>query len=263
MTVLYGFLSLIVLGSLFGFFLSFANKKLSVEKDSRLDELEAVMPGANCGGCGYAGCSAYAQAIFDGSASIGLCIPGGQGVTDKCAEIMNLSGQKTKKLRAFVFCNAGISDSVRQFNYDGPADCNASYILLKGLYGCKEGCLHFGSCISVCPVNAIKMDKDGKVEVIKELCIGCGKCARVCPTGSIRLIPYETGYVVKCNNHENGIAVKNSCSTGCLGCKICQNKYPQSGFYVSDFLAFHDGETMTQQTDSAVENCPRKIIYKI
>ena len=136
-----------------------------------------------------------------------------------------------------------------------------------GLHGkagnaCKEGCLHLGSCISVCPVGAISKDSDGNIVVDKEACIGCGKCTAVCPNHVIKLVPYSAEYIVACNNHEPGGKVRKICQVGCIGCKICQTKVPGSPFTVTDFLSVNDYHALQDAAPAAAEACPQKCIIK-
>ena len=264
MIVFYSFIILLLIGSILGFFLSVAEKKLKISKDSKLIELENAMPGANCGICGFAGCVSYAEAIFNGKAKIGQCAPGGQKVADKCSSIMGLNQEKIQKLKAVVFCNSDLNSTEKEYNYKGLNDCNSMYMLFKGSFSCKEGCLHLGACINICPENAIFKDSNGRINVNEELCIGCGKCVNICPTHVIKLIPEQQKYYVKCNNHQKGIFVKKECKIGCIGCKICQIKYPDSGFVVNDNLAsYSDKSTISENTKKAMENCPQNIIFQI
>src|SRR5690554_4294509 len=161
-----------VLGGLFGFGLSYAEKKLAIKKDPKVLALEPIMPGANCGVCGYAGCNAYAAAVALGEAEIGLCSPGGPSSVAKMAEILG----------------ANIEFTLKDYNYDGREDCNAAALLFTGDNNCKSSCLHLGSCIKVCPVGAISKDKDGYIIVDEKACISCEKCVQICPTNAMHMI---------------------------------------------------------------------------
>lgn len=263
MGILYSFTVLTVLGALLGLGLAIADKKLSVVKDQKLEELESVMPGANCGGCGFPGCNGYANAVFKGEAQPGLCSPGGQALADKMGKIMGVEVASVEKKVAYVFCNSSSSQQVKEFEYKGLSDCNAASILFRGNNLCKEGCLHLGSCTAVCENNAIKRDENGNLYVDRKLCIGCGKCEKVCPNHVIRLIPVSQEYLVACNNHEPGGKVRKECETGCLGCKLCETKFPNGGFKVDNNLASFTLTTTNEDTDSSMNICPRKCIKKV
>lgn len=262
MAIFFAFLILAGLGILLGIGLAIADKKLSIKTDPKLDELQASMPGANCGGCGFAGCSAYAEAVFKGNAQPGLCSPGGQALADKMGSIMGLEVAKQQRMIAYVFCKGNCEKTTKVYDYKGLNDCNAASLLFKGDNGCKEGCLHLGSCIAVCQNEAISKNEYGEIVVDKEKCTGCGMCTKACPNGVIRLIPYEAEYVVACNSHENGANVRKVCTAGCIGCKICETKFPESGFKVDNFLAASD-YLHHDDAKSASEACPRKIITAV
>ncbi len=262
MAILYSFVVIAVLGLVLGIGLSIADKKLKVEKDSKLLDLEAAMPGANCGGCGYAGCAAYAEAVFNGSAPAGLCAPGGAALAARMGEILGIEVEVKEREVAYVHCKGNPGITMQEYEYKGISDCNAAALLLGGPNACKEGCLHLGSCIAVCPVGAISRDADGNVVVDKEKCIGCKKCTTVCPNGVIKMIPYSAKYVVACNNHENGARVRAVCQAGCIGCKICQVKVPGSPFMVENFLSRVDYSKSQENVEQVLELCPRKCIEK-
>lgn len=261
--ILFAFLILSVLGLVLGIGLSIADKKFSVAKDPKLVSLEEMMPGANCGACGYAGCSSYAQAVFEGIAKPGLCVPGGKDLADKMGNILGVSVEAPEKKVAFVFCKNSCKDSLKTYKYFGIDDCNAASILFKGDNACKYGCLHMGSCIKVCDTGALYKNSDGDIKVDKNKCIGCGKCASVCPNQVIKLIPADASYVTACNSHDNGAAVRKNCNSGCIGCKICEVKFPESGFKVVDNLAVSDYKASSENAKKAAEACPRKVIVKV
>lgn len=262
-SILLSFAILAGLGIILGIGLSIADKKLKVEKDEKLVLLEEIMPGANCGGCGFAGCNAYAEAVANGEAQPGLCSPGGSALAEKMGKILGVEVVAVEKQVACVFCKGSCGNAVKKYDYLGLKDCNAAAMLFAGDNECKEGCLHLGSCISVCMENAISRDENGDIVVDKNLCIGCGKCTKVCPNGVIRLIPYSASYAVKCNSHENGASVRKKCSAGCIGCKICEVKFPEAGFKVDNFLALSDYKFPEEEAAKAANSCPRKIIEKL
>lgn len=260
MSILYAFLIIAGLGAILGIGLAIADKKLSQEKSDKLSKLQEIMPGANCGGCGFAGCSAYAEAVYYGKAQPGLCSPGGKELAFKMGEILGLTVEGFEKQVAYVFCNGNCENTIKVYDYIGLKDCNSASILFKGDKGCKSGCLGFGSCMDVCENEAISRGTNGALSVNPDLCIGCGKCTKVCPNGVIRLIPYSAPYVVACNSHEKGPEVKKVCEAGCIGCKICEVKFPDAGFKVDNFLAVADYKVPSELQAPAAAACPRKII---
>ncbi len=263
MAILYAFLILSILGLALGIGLSFAEKKLAVEKDEKLVALEEIMPGANCGGCGFAGCSAYAEAVAKAEALPGLCQPGGDALAKKMSQIVGVDAVKEERKVAFVMCDGDKDSTLDSFSYDGAQDCNAAALLFGGPLECKYGCLRLGSCISVCPTGAIGRDEKGSIKVDREKCIGCGACTRVCPKGTIVLIPYSAEYVVACSNHDSGAKAKKVCSHACIGCKICEVKVESSPFSVEAFLSKNDYTKDQTNAHEACEKCPQKCIVKL
>ena len=253
-----------VMGGLFGFLLSWAEKKLAVKKNEKEEALEAIMPGANCGGCGYAGCAAYADAVASGEAPIGLCNPGGSALAAKMAEIMGVAAPETEQRKkvAHVFCKGDCNVSKQDYTYQGISDCNSAALLFGGANTCKSGCMRLGSCIAVCPVGAISKNAEGHIVVDEDACISCEKCTRVCPTGAIRMLYEDSEFVVDCSSHEKGAVVRSQCSVGCIGCMICQKKFPESGFSVDRFLSSFDQTASHGQAEQALEACPVKVIVK-
>lgn len=253
-----------VMGGLFGFLLSWAEKKLAVKKNEKEEAIEAIMPGANCGGCGYAGCTAYADAVASGEAQIGLCNPGGPALAAKMAEIMGVAAPEgdTRKKVAHVFCKGDCNVSAQDYTYKGITDCNSAALLFGGANTCKSGCMHLGSCIAVCPAHAISKNENGHIVVDEKACIGCEKCTKVCPTGAIRMMYADSEYVVDCSSHEKGAVVRKQCSVGCIGCMICEKKFPESGFKVENFLSSFDQSAPHSQAEAAMNACPAKVIAK-
>ncbi|MGP1508846.1 MAG: (Fe-S)-binding protein [Sphaerochaeta sp.] len=262
MDILYAFLIITGIGVLLGLGLAVADKKLAVEKDEKLLAIEAIMPGANCGGCGFAGCADYAAAVASGKALPGLCSPGGQALTDKMGQILGIEVAVGQRKVAYIFCNGSCEKTTKVYEYKGLPDCNAAALLFKGDNGCKYGCLHLGSCMAVCESDAIFRKPDGTLEVDSVKCIGCGKCTKVCPNGVIKLIEDRAKFVVACNSHDKGVDVRKVCKAGCIGCKICQNKFPDAGFVVEDNLSKASFTAPEEQAALAMEACPRKIIIR-
>ena len=263
-TIFYAFISVASLGAVFGIGLAIAAKYLHVKKDEKLISLEEIMPGYNCGACGYAGCSSYAEAIFDGSAeNLTLCAPGAAETAHKIADIMGVTVEVPKeKMVAQVHCRGGKENSAAAFDYRGIKDCNAASIYFNGEKVCKYGCLGYGSCINVCPVDAISYDEEGLVWVDKDKCIACGKCIDVCPSHVIKMIPYSADYIVACNSNDKGAVVRKACKVGCIGCKMCDKQSPEGGYVIENFLASIDYSKDGDRSAGA-EKCPAKCIKKL
>ena len=182
---------LAVLGAVFGLVLAFAAKVFAVEVDPREEAVLGCLPGANCGGCGFPGCSGYAAAVAKGQAPVNSCAAGGEAVAAQIAEIMGVSAGATVKQIAQVHCT-GCGQNYKQYKYVGLHDCvAASKAARRRRAGCSYGCLGLGSCEKACPFDAIHVI-DGVAVVDEEKCKACSKCVDVCPRHIIALEPYKT-----------------------------------------------------------------------
>jgi electron transport complex protein RnfB len=263
MTVLFAFLVVGILGAALGIGLGFASKALAVKKDERIEQLEAALPGLNCGACGYAGCASYAEAMASDDSDLTRCTPGGPETAAELGRIMGVEVEVSgAKKVAQVHCRGGEGVSEYSFKYHGLADCNALFILYGGDKICKNGCLGLGSCIRVCPVDAIDYDSEGKVWVDKDACISCGKCLEICPTGVMKWVPYDADYIVACNNTDPPKVVRKHCKVGCIACKICEKKSPEGGYVVENNLSTINYE-MTGDRSAGAEKCPNNCIIRV
>ena len=246
-------------GLFIGVFLGIAGKKFAVEVDEREEAILGVLPGNNCGGCGYAGCSGLAAAIVKGEAEVNGCPVGGAPVAEKIGEIMGVSVGSQEKKVAFVKCAGTCEKAKTEYQYTGVQDClMASQMQDGGPKSCNAGCLGFGSCVKACPFDAIHV-VDGIATVDKEVCRACGKCIAACPKHLIELIPYSLKTFVKCNSNEKGKALMEACQVGCIGCKLCEKNCPSGAVTVTNFLAHIDAEKCTN-CGICAEKCPRKSI---
>ncbi|MCI5605064.1 MAG: RnfABCDGE type electron transport complex subunit B, partial [Clostridia bacterium] len=162
-------------GLVFGLLLALAAHIFAVKKDERAEKILSVLPGANCGSCGYAGCSAYAEAVVQGGAPVNGCTVGKSAVANQIADIMGVKAGEVKECVARVMCGGDCASVVYKFEYKGIEDCIAAAKFAGGAKKCESGCLGLGHCVSVCPFGAISI-KDGVAVVDDELCQACGKC---------------------------------------------------------------------------------------
>lgn len=260
--ILFPALAIGAVGLVLGALLAVASKIFAVEKDEKAEAIAEVLPGANCGSCGFAGCSAYADEISKGNAKINCCSPGGQAVSDKIAEIMGVTAETVEEKVAVVICEGTNENASSKYNYEGMDDCKAVARLQGGgEKNCSYGCLGHGTCAKVCTRGAITM-KDGIATIDREKCGGCGECAEVCPKKVIRIVPKNSTYVVKCASCDKGAAMKEKCSVGCIGCKICEKNCPNQAITVVDNHAVIDYEKCTG-CGICAEKCPKKIIVEM
>lgn len=248
-----------VVGILLGLFLGIFGEKFKVEVDEREEAILEVLPGNNCGGCGYAGCGALASAIVKGEAACNQCPVGGAPVASLVAGIMGETVDDVQRKVAFVKCSGTCDVAKQDYNYVGIQDCRAmKFVPAGGPWTCESSCLGFGSCVKACPFHAIKVE-NGVAIVDKEACKACGKCVAVCPQNLIELIPYDATYAVSCNNRKKGKAVIDACSTGCIACSICEKNCEHDAVHVKDNVAYIDQEKCVG-CGICAQKCPKKVI---
>ena len=250
-----------VVGIFVGLFLGVAGIKFKVEVDEKEEAVLAALPGNNCGGCGYAGCSGLAAAIAKGEAAVNACPVGGEAVGEQIAKIMGVSAAKTEKKVAYVHCNGDCDKAKVDYEYTGIEDCRMwSFVPNGGPKSCNSGCLGFGTCAKVCPFDAIDI-VNGIAVVNKEKCKACGKCIEVCPKHLISLIPYSAKQVVSCSSTDKGPVTMKACQVGCIACGICVKNCSQDAIKVENFHAVIDHEKCIG-CGICEEKCPKKAIVK-
>ncbi len=247
------------LGVIVSIGLSFAAKKFKVEINPLIEKVANILPGTNCGSCGYAGCELYAKAIVEQNAEITLCKPGGQTTVDKISEILGRRTEKLIRKIAVVMCNGG-TRCKDLFVYTGVKKCSYVTKYYDGHKMCAYGCLGFGDCIEVCPFDAIFINEYGVAEVDILKCTGCGLCVDVCPKKIIKLVPCNFKVHIKCNSLDKGSVVRQICSVGCIGCGVCVKVCPVKDIYLNKTLAVMKYDRC-DNCQLCVEKCPTKCIY--
>lgn len=248
-----------VVGIFVGLFLGVAGIKFRVEVDEREEAVLAALPGNNCGGCGYAGCSGLAAAIAKGEAPVNACPVGGAPVGEKIAAIMGVEAESSERKVAFVACMGDCDKARQDYDYYGARDCRMmGFVPGGGPKSCNSGCLGYGSCVKACPFDAIHV-VNGVAVVDREKCKACGKCVEACPKHLISLIPYDAKYVVACSSKDKGPVTMKACEAGCIGCGLCARNCPSQAVSVKDFHATIDQEKCTG-CGTCAEKCPKNCI---
>jgi len=241
----------LVLGSLALFFaavLAVADKFFQVQMDPRAAAIEAILPRANCGSCGFAGCAAYAEALAKGEAAAGACSPGGPEAAGKIAAILGIQVAAFVPKVAVVKCQGSCQNTRRRFAYIGEPDCRAAAATQFGDTACSYGCLGMGTCVRACPFDAMVMDEEtGLPRVLEDRCTACGTCAAVCPKNIIEILPKDRYVHVLCRNRDPGKVTRQLCKAGCIACKVCEKACPVEGgaIHVRDNLAAVDMQACT------------------
>lgn len=213
------------LGLFFAVVLAIADKKLHVEENPLISCVLELLPNANCGACGSAGCHDFAVRLVEGNVPITGCPIGGPELANELSHLLGVAAEEDVRKVARILCRGGRNEAVRkEVVYRGPGSCAAIALVSGGEKLCFYGCLGGGDCVEACPVNAIYMTKNDLPEVIEELCTGCGLCAKACPRGVIEIHPIDRTLFVFCKNQDDPKTARKVCRVACIGCGICARK---------------------------------------
>lgn len=236
--VVYGLVFLAALGIVFGIALAIVAARFVVKTDPRVEKVRDVLPGANCGACGFAGCMGYAEAVVGNpDVAVNLCAPGKSAVAEMVAEITGKKADKVDPKIARVFCQGGNSKSQRKFIYTGVMDCTAAVLAAGGDKSCEYGCLGYATCMRACPFDAITMSADNLPIISKEKCTSCGKCVAACPKQVIELAVESKAVVISCHSRDKGADTKKKCQVGCIACGICVRTCPVDAIKIDNNVA--------------------------
>ncbi len=266
-TVVITILSLSIIGALAAIILYFVAQKFKVFEDPRIDQVEEVLPGANCGACGLPGCRGFAEACVKADLLDDLFCP--VGGNDCMADVANSLGkapvEKDPEV-AVVRCSGSPQHRPRTNNYDGAQSCTIAHNLYAGDTGCQYGCLGLGECVDACDFDAMYMDEEtGLPVVIDDNCTSCGACVKACPRSIMELRKKnkkDRKIFVSCVNMDKGPIVKKACSVGCIGCKACLKACTYDAIVVENFLAYID-PVKCKLCRKCVVVCPTDSILEI
>ncbi|WP_167618400.1 Fe-S cluster domain-containing protein [Maribellus sediminis] len=266
-TVIYTIVTLVVIGAAAAVILYFVAQKFKVYEDPRIDEVEGALPGANCGGCGFAGCRAFAEACVGASELNDLnCPVGGNDTMSGVASILGLEAVQQDPRVAFIRCNGTCDHRPKTSSFDGASTCAIASSVYSGESDCQFGCLGYGDCFDACDFDAIVMHPEtGIPEIIDDKCVACGACVEACPKDLIELrkkMPKNRKVVVACRNMDKGGVAKKACDVACIGCSKCFKECPFDAITMENNLAYIDSDKC-KLCRKCVPVCPTSAIQEL
>ena len=256
--ILLPILILAVIGLVAGLLLGIASIVMAVPKDQKAEDIREMLPGANCGACGYSGCDGYAKALADGEAKPGLCTVGGSDVANSIASYLGVAATSVEPHVSIVRCLGSHDNTTDRVDYEGITSCAAAAAVAGGPTSCTYGCIGLGDCVNVCNYNALSV-RNGVAMVESKNCVACGMCIDACPRHLLTLVPVKKQAVVLCSNCDKGAQVNKVCKVGCIGCMRCEKTCKYDAIHVKNFLASVDPEKCVG-CGECVDVCPRHII---
>ena len=265
-TIIYTIISLCAIGIASAVILYFVAQKFKVEEDPRIDTVESILPGANCGGCGKPGCRGFAEATVKATSLDGLFCPvGGAETMTKVAAALGMEVTVQTPQIAVVRCNGTCDHRQRTSQYDGYKSCAIEHSLYRGETDCTFGCLGCGDCVTACPFDAIHMDENGLPVVSEEKCVACGACVKACPRNIIELrnkgVKGRRVFVC-CVNKDKGTFPGKACTAACIGCGKCVKECPFEAITLENNLAYIDFRKC-RLCRKCVSVCPTHAIHEV
>ena len=243
-------------GMTFGGLIALANARMRVEEDPRLDDLSDLLPGANCGACGFAGCRAFAEATLGGTVAPAGCSVMGEFELDDFADYLGVDAGEADKKVARLLCAGGSDVALRKADYVGIDSCAAAVAVGGGGKACTWGCVGLSDCAVACDFEAIIMSPFGLPVVDLDPCTACGDCVDACPLDLFTILPADHHLLVQCKNLLEGDAAESVCSVACNACKRCVQDAEAGLISMVSGLAVVDYERVDLENPKAVERCP-------
>jgi Na+-translocating ferredoxin:NAD+ oxidoreductase RNF subunit RnfB len=266
-TVLITVISLSVLALISAVILYFVAQKFKVIEDSRIDDVQAVLPSANCGGCGFAGCRNLAEALVKSESFDGLkCPVGGADVMNQVAKILGKEAPLVEPMVAVLKCNGTPEYRQRTSRYDGAPDCRIANNLYMGETDCSYGCLGYGDCVRTCLFGGIQIDPATGLPVIDDsACTGCGSCVKACPRNILELrkkSKKDRKIYVACSNCDKGAVARKACKVACIACTKCVKVCQFGAISIVNNIAYIDASKCTF-CRKCVAECPTNSIIEL
>ena len=265
-TIVYTIATLSIIGITAAVILFFVAQKFKVHEDPRIDEVDEALPGANCGGCGYAGCRAFAEACVKASDLGDLnCPVGGNDTMNSVASLLGLEAVKKDPRVAYIRCNGTCDNRPKTSSFDGASTCAIAASIYSGETGCEYGCLGYGDCVDACEFDAIDLRAAlGVPLILDDKCVACGACVEACPKNLIELrkkFPKNRKIVVSCMNEAKGGVARKACTVACIGCGKCEKECKFDAITIKNNLAFIDSDKC-KLCRKCVPVCPTNAIIE-
>jgi Na+-translocating ferredoxin:NAD+ oxidoreductase subunit B len=264
--VIYAVVSLGSIGATAAVILFFIAQRFKVIEDPRIDIIADLLPAANCGGCGFAGCRNFAEAIVKaGNMDNLFCPPGGNDLAAVIAPVLGIEAVEKDPEIAVVRCNGSRVNAPVKINYQGPSSCAFAHALFAGESGCPNGCLGLGDCVVSCSFDAIEIDATSGLAVVNDKCVACGACVKACPRAIIEMRPRgkkDKRIYVCCINTEKGGPAKKNCSVACIGCSKCMKVCPHDAITITNNLSYID-PLKCKLCRKCVPECPTAAILEL
>ena len=244
------------LASILGVVLALANARLKVFEDPRIDAVNDMLPGSNCGACGLPGCRVFAEHAVEGTVQPGECRVGGPDTANTVAEYLGVDPGEVEKLVARLLCAGGKDVAAQMAEYVGYPSCRSAAAVGGGGKGCRYGCLGFGDCQLVCDFDAIIMSPTGLPIVDAEKCTACGDCVEICPKDILVLKPLKQHLLVQCKSELEGDSMLEMCKVACTACGKCVADAPQGLLKMRKNLPEINPELLNLETPDTVKRCP-------
>jgi Na+-translocating ferredoxin:NAD+ oxidoreductase RNF subunit RnfB len=265
--IILSFMALAALAAVAAISVYVVAKKFHVEEDPRIDMVNELLPGANCGGCGYPGCRAFAEAVVKQGSLDGLnCPAGGAETMESIAPVLGVEVTVEDPKIAVVCCSGNKVNAPRTVDFEGFQSCRFSFNLYTGVTGCPHGCVGLGDCVRSCKFDAVHIDDETGLPIVSDdKCVACNACVVACPRGVIQLRlkgKKDRRIFVSCTNKEKGALAKKNCSVACIGCSKCQKVCPFDAITIQNNLA-HIDHTKCKLCRKCAPECPTNAIQEL
>ena len=254
---------LTVTGVLMALAIGIIVKYFGAKPDPRAEAIGPLMPGANCGGCGFAGCNDYMNALLCGKAKPGHCPSMSAENVKKLAAILGEEADEVEPMMAVVLCSGDDGVATKNAMYNGVNDCRNALLVAGASKSCSYGCLGMGTCARACPHGAIEITEKRLAKVHPELCVGCGKCISACPRGIVKLVPRSLEVAVFCSSPLAGKIKMKQCKAACIGCHKCGKAAQPGQMNFNGFLASVNLENPPDAETAEKAACPTHCFRKI